>query len=255
MSEQISTTHFSIARPQCVKVIFVNNQLWICSYGNFLCGRDNFGIWNILLSYQYLPLSFTTLHISLKSQKETIGQEKLYPEDTQGNALWWRHGARWWRLKSRATKQFVQPYIEAYIKENIQALRCWPFTRGIHRWLVTFPHKGPETPINVPFMTSSWEWRKPFSQGGQTLCRCYCFRFIISTSPIFYLHDDVIKWKHFSRYWFFVRANHLSSVDSPHKGQWRGAMKFPWSPSEQTFAQRNETPVIWDPTALIMTSL
>ena len=38
------------------------------------------------------------------------------------------------------------------------------------------------------------------------------------------LHDDVIKWKHFPRYWPFVRGNHRSPVNSPHKGQWRGAL-------------------------------
>ena len=37
-------------------------------------------------------------------------------------------------------------------------------------------------------------------------------------------HDDVIKWKHFSRYWPFVRGIHRSLVNSPHKGQWRGAL-------------------------------
>ena len=31
-------------------------------------------------------------------------------------------------------------------------------------------------------------------------------------------HDDVIKWKYFSRYWPFV--------NSPHKGQRRGALMF-----------------------------
>ena len=39
-------------------------------------------------------------------------------------------------------------------------------------------------------------------------------------------HDDVIKWKHFLRYWPFVRGIHLSPVNSPHKGQWRGALMF-----------------------------
>ena len=34
-------------------------------------------------------------------------------------------------------------------------------------------------------------------------------------------HDDVIKWKHFPRYWPFVRGIHRSPVNSPHKGQWR----------------------------------
>ena len=39
-------------------------------------------------------------------------------------------------------------------------------------------------------------------------------------------HDDVIKWKHFPRYWPFVRGIHRSPVTSPHKGQWRGTLMF-----------------------------
>ena len=34
-------------------------------------------------------------------------------------------------------------------------------------------------------------------------------------------HDDVIKWKHFSRYWPFVQGIHRW-----HKGLWRGALMF-----------------------------
>ena len=39
-------------------------------------------------------------------------------------------------------------------------------------------------------------------------------------------HDDVIKWKHCPRYWPFVQGIHRSPVNSPHKGQWRGALMF-----------------------------
>ena len=39
-------------------------------------------------------------------------------------------------------------------------------------------------------------------------------------------HDDVIIWKHFLRYWPFVRGIHRTPVNSPHKGQWRGAVMF-----------------------------
>ena len=39
-------------------------------------------------------------------------------------------------------------------------------------------------------------------------------------------HDDVIKWKHFPRYWPFMRWVHLSPVNSPHKGQWCGALMY-----------------------------
>ena len=41
-----------------------------------------------------------------------------------------------------------------------------------------------------------------------------------------FVHDDVIKCKHFPRYWPFVRGIHRSPVNSPHKGQWRGALIF-----------------------------
>ena len=33
-------------------------------------------------------------------------------------------------------------------------------------------------------------------------------------------------WKHFPHYWPFVRGIHRSPVNSPHKGQWRGALMF-----------------------------
>ena len=39
-------------------------------------------------------------------------------------------------------------------------------------------------------------------------------------------HDGVIKWKHFPRNWPFVQGIHRSPVNSPHKGQWRGALVF-----------------------------
>ena len=37
-------------------------------------------------------------------------------------------------------------------------------------------------------------------------------------------HEDVKQWKHLPSYWSFVRGIHRSPVDSPHKGQWRGAL-------------------------------
>ena len=51
----------------------------------------------------------------------------------------------------------------------------------------------------------------------QQTCLCH---------DIMVTHDDVIKWKHFPRYWPFVRGIHRSPVNSPHKGQWRGALMF-----------------------------
>ena len=52
-------------------------------------------------------------------------------------------------------------------------------------------------------------------------------RFKVSTfSYRMYVHDDVIKWKHFPRYWSFVRGIHRSPVNYQHTGQWRGALMF-----------------------------
>ena len=39
-------------------------------------------------------------------------------------------------------------------------------------------------------------------------------------------HDDVIKRKHFPRYWPFLWGIHRWPVNSPHKDQWRGTLMF-----------------------------
>ena len=69
-----------------------------------------------------------------------------------------------------------------------------------------------------------------------TLNWCNCDK-ILSNTMVLYTttslifsnaqcHDDIIKWKHFPRYWPFVRGIHRSPVDSPHKSQWRGAFMY-----------------------------
>ena len=40
------------------------------------------------------------------------------------------------------------------------------------------------------------------------------------------MYDDVIGWEHVTRYWPFVLGIHRSPVNSPHKGQWHGALMF-----------------------------
>ena len=47
---------------------------------------------------------------------------------------------------------------------------------------------------------------------------------LTSVSEVDYYY--YIKWKHFPRYWPFVRKIHRGPVNSPHKGQWRGAFMF-----------------------------
>ena len=64
---------------------------------------------------------------------------------------------------------------------------------------------------------------------------CFCgLRFVVisllvrraSANQQLWKHDDVIKWKYFPRCWPFVRGIHWSPVNSPHIGQWRGALIF-----------------------------
>ena len=54
------------------------------------------------------------------------------------------------------------------------------------------------------------------------------FKFVVSAVPDDGIppHDDVIKWKHFPRYWPFVRGIHRPPVNSLQKCQWRGAWMF-----------------------------
>ena len=68
-----------------------------------------------------------------------------------------------------------------------------------------------------------WSWdHLIFIMGIPTLVRRHLYTEIAPSSS----HDDVIKWRHFPRYWLFVQRIHQSQVNSPHKRQWRGALMF-----------------------------
>ena len=84
------------------------------------------------------------------------------------------------------------------------------FVRGIHRWPVNSLRKWPVTRKMFPF--------------DDVIMAIGCSWYTVLM--VYDDHDDVIKWKHFPRYWPFVRGIHRSPVNSPHKGQWRGALMF-----------------------------
>ena len=65
-------------------------------------------------------------------------------------------------------------------------------------------------------------------------------------------HDDVIRWKHFPRYWPFVREIHRLPVNPPHKGQWVLMFSLIWAWTNDWVNIRK---VIWDAVWFIMTSL
>ena len=61
--------------------------------------------------------------------------------------------------------------------------------------------------------------------GSTFICMDDIYRWLLFNQS-YSFHDDVIKWKHFPRYWPFVRVIHRSPVNYPHKDQWRGALMF-----------------------------
>ena len=62
--------------------------------------------------------------------------------------------------------------------------------------------------------------------GSKTVHTNYTIVWFMGLDIVHVDHDDVIKWRHFPRYWPFVRGIHRSLVNSPHQGQWRGALIF-----------------------------
>ena len=68
----------------------------------------------------------------------------------------------------------------------------------------------------------------------QLCCRVLFTLLVLSLLLCVYVHVCVCEpwawghhqWKHFLRYWPFVLGIHRSPVNSPHKGQWRGALMF-----------------------------
>ena len=140
------------------------------------------------------------------------------------------------------------------------------FVRGIHRSPVNSPHKGPVTRKMFPFddviislvtcvanhhVSRIWKVSFIDIHHGNTLL-WFVNKDLLY---IYFVHNDVSRWKYFPRYWPFVRGIHRSPVDSRDKGQGRGALMFLWSVPEQTVEQTAETPAIWDTIAPIMTSL
>ena len=85
-------------------------------------------------------------------------------------------------------------------------------------WLGKFIHLSYSEPLR------KLAWRNEINF---YVCDEYQYQWILTIVRL--RHDDVIKWKHFPRYWPLVRGIHRSPVNSTHKGQWRGSLMFLWS--------------------------
>ena len=95
---------------------------------------------------------------------------------TRKNMAWWRHQM-----------------------ENFP--RYWPFVRGIHRSPVDSPHKGQWRGASMFSFICAWPngWANNMEHGTWTREVPCCFS---------WSHDDVIKWRHFTRYWLFAWGIH-----------------------------------------------
>ena len=130
------------------------------------------------------------------------------------------------------------------------------FVRGIHRWPVNSPHKELVTRkivlvrwkimlkiyavyfvvfegVYQTFIAQNWMWHhvvlKTFGNYDKvmpSLIKNFTYDSDLPSLNIVHVHDDIIKWKHFPRCWPFVRGIHRLPVNSPHKGQWSGALMF-----------------------------
>ena len=56
-----------------------------------------------------------------------------------------------WCLKSPASQLFTQPFIQGVDQRKHQSSVSLAFVRGIHRWPVNSPHKGPVMQKMFPF--------------------------------------------------------------------------------------------------------
>ena len=79
----------------------------------------------------------------------------------------------------------------------------WSFVRGVHQSSVDSPHKGQWFVDLVYSLICAWTngWANNLDAGDLWRHRAlYGYMY-------FWPHDDVIKWKHFPRYWPFVRGS------------------------------------------------
>ena len=80
-------------------------------------------------------------------------------------------------------------------------------------------------------LKNSWKKMKPWCLRKFFWYCLFWNRFYLAQNTC-KMHNYVIKLKHFPRYWPSLWGVNRSTVNSPHKGQWRGALCFLWSTSE-----------------------
>ena len=171
---------------------------------------------------------------------------------TISNTLRWKFCSSW-----PLTIFLVLPWGHDYVIKWKHFPRNWPFVRGIHRSPVNSTHKGQWRGADVFFdlrpnkrLSKQW-WGWWFETLSSPLWR-HC-NAIWESEGFGCIYVSLQKWELFSRrtcystfdvmpivlvdstwcrhqmetfprYWPFVQGIHRSLVNSPRKGQWRGAI-------------------------------
>ena len=119
-----------------------------------------------------------------------------------------------------AVSSAVKYYIWTYYFKNMQYITLL--------WARIYQYKdSPFTKINVAYVTTRLKLSlyRRILQNISITFRHITLEIVLH-NRISRAHDDVIKLKHFPSYWLIVRRIHRLPVNSPHKGQWRGALMF-----------------------------
>ena len=140
------------------------------------------------------------------------------------DTLQWRHNERdgvsnpqphdWLLNRLFKAQKISKPRVTGLCEGNSPVTGEFPAQRASNAGNVSIWWRHHEVPVAVTRLSTD------------VLC-CY-----LSWYPVMWpnhcnsFHDDVIKWKHFPRYWTFVWGIHRSPMNSPHKGQWRCALMF-----------------------------
>ena len=117
--------------------------------------------------------------------------------------------------KRNGTRMFIK---KGLCKKDVTPLlthSSYVFLALTHRYRVLLV-------VNYLKLNNKIQWQAHLD----SVSRLFCLGVWNGRNTITALHDDVVKWRHFLRYWPFVRGIHWSPVNSPHKGQCRRALMF-----------------------------
>ena len=119
---------------------------------------------------------------------------------------------------------------------DIWLMHCGIYEMVLLRRYTAYVHT--DSPLSSRWLQMSWHHISTWPSAVTMLNRLrlyfcmnslvhprYTHTFHFSTATIV-VHGDVIKWKHFTRYWSFVRGTIGHWWTPPRKGQWRGALVF-----------------------------